>query len=408
MSLFVVEVHIPTTGYMPVLDRHPLIDPERFGVQRGYWKIGLRPDEAGNHRPEGVDAVLELNADSAEQAEDNALDVGLKLSAFFAVHLGSALTIPQLLRLAELTTDEKMIEQRNYYYDLEFGLRSAAQISPSDFDTFVGRIVNDTPKVRDALELAIRWYGLSVGAEDILDSYLAAWIGLEALGPLLNDHFHIKGVKVRCKVCRNRPGEGRNRTHAGLEHLMRLRVPELLANQTYPDLANRRNDIAHPSRVAGRKRDMTEVRRDIDDQFQDIMLCILAAILILTNPAGEQVGNVPVKLPRASKTQPSAMAWIRSHTAFAGYQPLLGKWADVVRNLTDATSTILDSGEYRPEYRIEILTPMADIELDRGYVVFTRGQTLIDINQGSLPVHRSWRPRPLTDAWQRLLVGSQV
>lgn len=49
--MFVVDAFIETAGYMPVNVQHVLDSPTFFGVNRGYWKVALRPDEIGNNRP---------------------------------------------------------------------------------------------------------------------------------------------------------------------------------------------------------------------------------------------------------------------------------------------------------------------------------------------------------------------
>ena len=78
------------------------------------------------------------------------------------------------------------------------------------------------------MELATRWYGKSLSADNPMDGYLAAWIGLEVLGPLLFGFYHNAGPKPPCSVCGNKPGRDRDRKFAGIEHIVRLRAPELL------------------------------------------------------------------------------------------------------------------------------------------------------------------------------------
>ena len=117
MSLYVVEINVPTAGFMPIGDREEMESPAYFGTRRGYWRVYMGQDEVGNERPDGVQAILELDAGSAEEAEDLAEAAGRKLSAFFATYLGSPLTTPRISKLAEIGASGGIVEQRSYHYE---------------------------------------------------------------------------------------------------------------------------------------------------------------------------------------------------------------------------------------------------------------------------------------------------
>ena len=55
---------------------------------------------------------------------------------------------------------------------------------------------------------------------DSMDGYLAAWIGLESIGPYLNSLYHESGVKAECLVCANETGKDRDRKLAGIDTLL--------------------------------------------------------------------------------------------------------------------------------------------------------------------------------------------
>ena len=75
----------------------------------------------------------------------------------------------------------------------------------------------------------IQWYGIAVTADDPMVSYVAAWIGLECIGNVMNSRFHPNGPKVSCRICGNIVGNNRNRKMAGINHIFNLLTKESLS-----------------------------------------------------------------------------------------------------------------------------------------------------------------------------------
>lgn len=405
---FVVGMFIETAGYMPVDARHALESPAFFGVKRGYWQVALRKDEIGNDRPDGIDVTIELSANSTEQAEDTALIAGQTLSTLFSAYLGSPLTVAHLSRLAEVGKCGGILEQRTYAYLDRVASWGRVKIDSIDFNSLVRRIASQSPKRREALELAIRWYGICLAAEDPIDKFLASWIGLEALGPLLDYRFHPKGPKAPCTICQNKAGINRDRKRAGLSHLFGLVVPKMLEERTFQDVEGIRDDIAHAARVTGELRRIGEVREEASVLVEDLSACLTRGLLTLVSPGGAKAGLLNSALPRNYTIQPDSMVSIISDVELVQHRPWLGEWIDVNNQREEMFSRIDDSGEYISGYypRITYQASHAGVEpnLTWDYVMFDRRSYEIEFkNDAPIPEVRQWRDRAVSPAWQRVI-----
>lgn len=352
--------------------------------------------------------TIELSADSAEEAEDSALTAGQKLSTLFAAYLGSPLTLVRLSRLAEVGGSGGILEQRTYNYLDRVGSWGRVKINPIDFSSLVHRVASQPSKQRDTLDLAIRWYGISLAAEDPLDGFLAAWIGLEALGPLLNDRFHPVSPKVRCSICRNKPGIDRDRNHAGLSHLFGLVAPEILEKRTFQDVEGIRDDIAHVVRVAGETRNIGKVREEASLLVEDLLACLTRGILTLASPPGAKAGLLNTALPREYATQPDSMLSICSDVELIQHKPWFGEWIVVNIQREDMFSKIEDSGEYVSGYHPQITYQVSPTGIEPNiaweYVLFDRRSHDIEFkNGGPISTVRQWRNRAVSQAWQRVI-----
>ena len=93
---------------------------------------------------------------------------------------------------------------------------------PQQLGEYIRLVASLDESLWEQLQGAIHWYGLAVATGDAAVGYLSAWIGLEYLGKLLNQHWHQLGAKVSCNICGNVSGEDRNRGKAGIEHALGL------------------------------------------------------------------------------------------------------------------------------------------------------------------------------------------
>ena len=411
--MFVAEVLVPTTGYMPKNGRVILEEPAYFGVEQGYWRLALRADELGNPRPAGIEAVIKFAAPNFDEAEDLALEIGRKLATLFSGYLGAPLSVPSLSRVARIGSSGGVIGQRCYYYEDPLASWPRVKITPFDFEAWVKRIARQPREVQHKLQLAVRWYGVSIRAEDPVDSYLAVWVGLEPLGPLLDSRWHQSGARAPCKTCGNPVGQKRNRTHAGLEHLIRLAAPDLIVSQSVVDLANIRNEIAHGAKLGGQGRTIEAVRCDAAQCVPDLMLCLARAILTLSVSPAEATGSLQVALPRDYEYRPTCMVEILFPVDQVAYRPWFDEWIKVEFQRENAFSTIEASGEYVAgfEPRVKVLERVdAPIthqpQLD--FVDFERRGFAANYQNGLHPTQRVWRDIPLTQAWKQVIDSNET
>jgi hypothetical protein len=228
MDRYVAEIAIPAPVHMPLGERKVLGNPGYYGCRRAHWRIDSGLDNNSTPRPLGICLTPELEAINLEAAEDAALDVGLRFSQVLAAYSGSPLQTPKLKRIGRIGGSEGLFEQFNYYYLDGPDALPRVMLRPYDLEKLLSWFGGLDELTAYRLELAARWYGISVGAQDPLDSYLAAWIGLESVGPALGTRVHQFGPKVSCQVCNNKPGKDRNKGKAGIEHSIKAAAPELL------------------------------------------------------------------------------------------------------------------------------------------------------------------------------------
>ena len=405
MSPYVGEIRLPTASYQPLNLRSELPSAEYFGATRGYWEISTEEDEFGGLQPNGVRLTVELAADDFESAEDALVRGGSRLAAVLSVHTGSPLEAPRLERVAEVDDRGSLREQRDYYYEEAPGSWPRAPMNPSQLEALVRRVATKEAKGRDQLELAMRWYGIAVGAQDPLDSYLAAWIGLEALGSQLDRRFHPDGPRTPCDLCGNSPGEKRDRTLAGIRHIVGLVAPEVVGGRSIEDVAQARHDIAHSLKAADECRELAL------SAVADLLLCLGVAVLTAARPDGGEQGAMHAAAPREFDVHPSAMAWIRAPQGLPDHRPYLGGWAKMRRERNDSTSRIEPSGQYvvryKPGVRYEAKKPRGADDPTHGYVEFPRRGVELIFESGPAPEQRPWRNWPLSPAWQRLARSDQ-
>ena len=108
-----------------------------------------------------------------------------------------------LHKLARVGPSGGLYEQNAYFYLEDSERRPRILVAPSMLQMLLERLGGLETRDRERLELAVRWYGMSVAAGDPLDGYLAAWIGLESVGPTLDSRYHQSGPRANCPTCGN-------------------------------------------------------------------------------------------------------------------------------------------------------------------------------------------------------------
>ena len=219
-SLYVAEVHIPTNTVSSSDTRIPLGDSKTLGIVRGYCRL-KETDTGDSDTPllANIAMMLEFLSPSLKKAENHAIKIGQDMSSAVASSWNTPFQEPRLYRIAHEDVTKKILSQHHYSYlpepaVIDFGGTSLLHVLPAAINILESL---DT-QTGERVIAAQRWYGMALAADDPAISYLAAWMGLEYIGMLLNQLWHKNGVKLTCNVCQNPANIKRDRTMAGIEH----------------------------------------------------------------------------------------------------------------------------------------------------------------------------------------------
>ena len=396
---------------MPPRERKALGEASYYGCRKAYWKIDSEPDGNGSQRPLGICLTAELDADDLEAAEDAALDVGLRFSQVLAAYSGSPLPQPKLKRVGRIGTSEGLYEQFDYYYLEGPDSLPRVKLGADYLERLLSWFGSLDDSTANRLELAARWYGISVGAQDPLDGYLAIWIGLESVGPAFGTRMHPNGSKAYCHVCRNEQGIDRDRGKSGIVHAIMATAPELFEDHTFEELKEIRDFIAHGIKPAG------ALRIEAKSSLADLQLALQFSLINTVRPESSAHILGKAILPRNYDVYPEGRASVRSQVELIYHRPFYGEWLDVSRNDDQQQSRVESDGNYvwgaqtriKAGGKFESDSP----ELVREYVIFDRmGRSWQNLDNDdsefpSIPVV-SWRVTNISLAWQRYLSSEEV
>jgi len=403
MERFIAELDISVPVYMPKGERKPLSNAEYYECLRGYWNVHFETDKFETPRPTGLRLTTEMEAPNREAAEDAALTGGLRFAQVVAVYSGSPLASPRLNRLGRIGVSEGLFEQYNYYFLDGLEALPHVLLRPYNLEKLLAWFGDlDETKTR-RLELAARWYGIALSAQDPLDGYLSVWIGLESVGPVFSDSVHVSGLKAHCEICKNPSGSERDKGKAGIEHAIKEVAPEILCGRSLADLKSIRDDIAHGLKPA------QTVRLEAQLLLPNLQLALIFAILTASRPDTSAPGSGKAILPREFKPYPFARAMVRSVKELTFHKPFYGGWLDIERCFSKESSRIEASGRYIPGARTSIKvnskTVIGTPEFEIDYVIFQRHGREWDDKESdqSIPLIPviPWREIPVSDAWKR-------
>lgn len=332
---------------------------------------------------------------------DQALVLGEKLCQLASFYGGSPGHAPLLRRLGQVGSNEGLLEQNEYFYLDDSDRLRQIEMKPYEFQKLLERIGGLPDESRQVLELATRWSVMSVSSETSLDGYLAAWIGFEAIGTMLNGIYHPNGPKAHCSLCGNPAGKGRDRKLAGIDHVIRRTAPELFADRAVCDLRDIRNDIAHCRKPPGQLRELT------DQLLRELQLSLAVGILTGADRDGDHRRTFSSFLPREYEVRPDARATIKFGAEYVNYQPYYGRWLEMDREFVNERSRMKDDGGYAWGAGTKIRWKMEDPPpSDRvsEYVMFEReGMNYENIGTEGLVVPViPWRNRPIPLSWRRM------
>ena len=243
-----------------------------------------------------------------------------------------------------------------------------------------------------------------------MDSYVAAWFGLEGIGAILHRHFHPNGPKVPCGTCGNTAGVWRDKKLAGIEHVICTVASEALDDREISDLADIRNQIVHGLRSMG------ELRTDAALLAPDLQVSLGAGILTVLGREfeGGAGGRWSAMLPRDYRIRPDFRFDMKFAGELSDYRPYYGEWPGFEWSFGKENSRQESAGNYVLRAGVEVkwaLTEIADKSLDdQGMVKFERlGSEYIDFPstdpewESKPPQVKEWRQEVLNPSWQRLL-----
>ena len=366
-------------------------------------------DENGTPRPLGICLTAELSAENLEAAEDAALDVGRRFSLVLSTYSGSPLQQPKLKRLGRIGDSKGLFEQFEYYYLEGADALPRVMLRSYDLEKLISWFGALDEQTAYRLELAARWYGISVGSEDPLDGYLAVWIGLESVGPAIGSHMHPNGPKVSCPVCQNESGIDRDRGKAGIEHSIKKVAPELLKIHTFEELKGVRDSIAHGGEPA------EPLRFSAKGSLADLQLALIFSIITAARPESATPGAGRAILPRNFSVYPDGRAAVRSPVELIYHKPYYGEWLQVDRRYRDPKSRIESDGNYiwgaKIGVKVQGKFTSDSHNLVQEYVIFDRlGRSWQNLESDeelpSIPVI-TWRDIALSPAWQQYLLPQE-
>ena len=411
-SLYVAEVHIPTNTVSSSDTRIPLGDSKTLGIVRGYCRL-KETDTAGRDTPllANIAMMLEFLSPSLKKAENHAIKIGQDMSSAVASSWNTPFQEPRLFRIAHEDVTNKIISQHHYTYlpepaVIDFGGTNLLNVLPAAIHILESLDTQTSERVIAAQ----RWYGMALAADDHSISYLAAWMGLEYIGMLLNQLWHKNGVKVTCKVCQNSPNNNTDRKMAGIEHGFGLLASgqlidlnamaqsaqlqlrrDIKTGFTFEQAKAIRNDLVHGLEQHPEARvQASEFRRHVTHVLYGCIRHLVRVTARAVLPAEHRVG-------------PDLRYSIKFRTP-QDADPYLDKWPTVVELKIAADSNYSKSG----------FTRTIEAQIDEASQVkigfecsepFSRGIGAFDLtNEESEPVPMSglvaWEDRPDEPDWE--------
>ena len=326
---YVAEIRIPTYFYSDREEREVLLNPEAFGVIRGYWI--LRPLEEPSESEGFAEFVLviEFPHKTLKDAENHALEVGRKFGSIASGYAGYPFESPRIHRIAFTDIGGNLIFQSSYWYGNKLHTLSRFdQTQKYGFQKYLKNVSQLDESTRYRVLAAIHWYGISVSAIDDSNSFVAAWTGLECIGIEIDSKFHPSGPKAPCKVCCNVPGKKRGRKIAGIEHMIRRitedYLPKSISGVISKDLVEGFSTCeAHKlrSQAVHGLEDIDELVQKCSECRRHLIHVLNAAILHTIGPSTDSwvtghyelhpAGRISFKLGEAPSMKPYLEDWIK-------------------------------------------------------------------------------------------------
>ena len=333
-----------------------------------------------------------------KDAEAHALNVGRRFGSITSAFGGYPLEPERLCRIAVVDGAEHLLSQHNYYY--EDKLRKALakqfdQITQHEFQQYLKYI----SLADDSLQAAIHWYRIAASVDDPTVSYVAAWTGLESIGKTMNDVFHQKGPEAACPTCRNKAGEKRGPTTAGIDHALNVGTPESAENFSFEKARRLRNDLVHTNRPY-------ELLIHECSEFRQFLIDALnSSTLTAMSPPGHDANALKL-FADDYEFRPRGRLSIKFKESLRNISPYYGQWIEGVRDRA------FEKGTHGSEESDWVSFSVTEWRLDETTSALVEAVSYIEFEryeQDSYPLPDGaaakppiipWHDRPSSPAWK--------
>ena len=250
-------------------------------------------DEFGTSVPQNTRIVIEVTADSCDNAAAKATPIVGTVARVMSFQTGSPHAVPRIIALLEATPGVSRRLYRQWCYDTA-GLKPIRPLPVSELETVLDTLAKRDEKERDAIVRSFSWYTDALGENDMIERFLKMWVGLESVGPIINRRAHRSGWH-RCKKCIGDEGARRrdNQSERGMRHAFSVVDPG--KPRAFDGLKRARNKLVHGEWPLDR------VRKEISpfERLATEVLAgsILAALAGADAPVGSRTALMPTNEP---------------------------------------------------------------------------------------------------------------
>ena len=390
---------MPTFFNVEMGVRKALPNSSAFGVHKGYWIARPPDDESDLEGNAELILVFQYVGDTLKAAEEHALRVGAIFGSLTSAFGGYPLASPRLERIAAVDTEERLVSQHNYVYDVRLHETQGTSFDSkvqSEYQKFLDFYSSYYGKTIYRLQSAIHWYSIAISADDPAVAYVAAWTGLECIGLVMDGRFHPQGSRAGCDTCENRPGIKRDSTMAGIEHVFNSGTTGTIDEFTFDRAHQLRHDLVHGLR------DMELLIQECSDFGRHLIDILNMSLLTALTPQQYDGDNSVLSLKAGDyRFRPTSRLSILLNEG--QMSPYLGDWLEcrLIRNPQKGTQ-----GERNNDVLVQVETSwilrdnQRDSVVSFSYEEFRRlGQEEYPLEGRDMPVFLPWRDRPLEPAW---------
>lgn len=395
--LYVAELRTSTFFNVDNEVRKALPNPSGFGVHQGYWVIRTADGEFALEGNAEVALVIQYIGKTLKDAEEHAFQVGARFGSVTSAFGGYPLASPRLQRVAAVDGGGRLLSQHNYVYDDRLFETQGASFDPevqNEYQRFLGSFSSYSGETIYRLQSAMHWYGIAISADDPAVAYVAAWTGLECIGPVMNSRFHAQGSRAACLTCGNQAGGRRDDTRAGIEHIFNSGTLESIDEFTFKRARQLRHDVVHGLR------EIDLLIQECSDFGRNLIDLLNVSILTALTP--QEYNNSILSLKAGDyRFRPSSRQSILFNKGQVS--PYSGEWIESRQTRETRRGTNRKGGsdlQIHGESQWIIAKDQQDSVVSLTYEEFRRlGQEEDPLEGKEMPVFLPWRDRPSEPDW---------